>query len=232
MLKLIIKNLYPPKCLSCACDTETYDSICYECFNNIFIIKDPFCDTCAEPFENGYPEGACEYCTLHQPIFDKARAAFYYEGSTAQMVAGLKFRDKTNNLKFLSDKVYFASADIIDEVDIITAVPIHWRRLFKRKFNQSILIAREVAKLANLPSDFELIKRVKHTPPQASLNRNKRKDNILNAFKVAKEVKGKTILVIDDVMTTGSTLSEIARVLKLKGAKKVYVACIAKTILS
>ena len=161
------------------------------------------------------------------------RSAFVYDDISKNMLLLLKFFDKTSCASTLAKFMVHAGSDIIKEKpDLIIPVPLHYMRLIKRKYNQSALLANEISKLTDIKCDLFSLKRCKNTVPQVKFAGRERIRNIRGAFVVKKpeNIKGKNIVLIDDVMTTGSTLKECAIALKKAGAKKIYALTAARTI--
>jgi ComF family protein len=193
------------------------------------------CVKCGYPFEYDMGENAlCGECLSEKHKFDKARYALVYNEKVAEFISKFKYSDGTHNANFFADIMIKSAGDIIDEADIICSVPLHPKKLFSRKYNQSAILANNIARKVDISCDNFLIKRKKNNPPQASLSKIKRLKNIKGNFSIPEKSKGKiigkNILLIDDVMTTGATINECCKMLKKSGAGKIFVLTIAKSL--
>lgn len=231
----IIDFILPPRCICCGKTLNAKDGVCEECFNKINFITKPHCLKCGIPFEaaNSSDSKLCGLCIKDKKsTFRLSRSSMRYDDISKNMILAFKFMDKTENAKVLSQWLYIAGKEIFDEgVDIIIPVPLHYTRLLKRKYNQSALLAKKLSKKTGLKVDYSSIIRCKKTRPQVEFSGKARIKNISGAFKVKypKNIKGKRILLIDDVYTTGSTLKECAKVLKKAGAKSIDFLTVSKT---
>ena len=233
-LNKIWKLLFPNdiKCIFCGeeLDGTTSNLTCANCYRSLPFIK-TFCSRCGVSVAEGNT-GVCFNCKNANYSFDKARAVFDYSGDVIKVVHKYKFggiKDLSNPLSgFMCDA--FALMDI--EADIICAVPLHANRLKERKFNQSELLARDIENKFKIPY-LELCVKEKESPSQTTLDFKGRRDNVKDVFAINKEykkqIKGKTILVIDDIFTTGATCDELAKILKSAGAKCVNIFTLAHT---
>ncbi len=224
----------PNRCALCKVSLLQSKGLCHECWQRLTFILPPYCAICGLPFNNIADNAApllslCGSCTGQPPPFDKAYAALKYDKVSKQMILRYKYQDETALLPVLGDWLAMAGAALLDESDCITPVPLHWRRLFQRQYNQAGLLAQYLSKKRKIPARL-LLKRVSFTGPQGRLSRAKRFKNIKGCFKIKEKefIKGKNILLIDDVIASGSTVRECARMLKKAGANKVFVLAIAK----
>ena len=176
----------------------------------------------------------CAACLKHKRTFYRlSRSAVIYDNSSKNLILAFKFLDQTENANLLSAMLKVAGKDIFSEgVDIIMPVPLHYTRLIKRKYNQSALLAQKLSEMTAVPYDNFTLVRSRKTKPQVEVTGKERLTNVKNAFSVknSKLVKGKRIVLIDDIMTTGSTVKECAVVLKKAGAKSVDILTIARVI--
>jgi len=168
------------------------------------------------------------------PPFSRARAAFRYDEHSRALILKLKFQDETNLAPTLGRWLKNAGQELIKSSDIIVPVPLHYRRLVWRRYNQAALLAFHIHKLSNIPLCMEGLKRTRPTTPQSGLSRVERQKNVKRAFalhpKYAVDIKGKTVLLVDDVMTTGSTLHACTKALLKAGAASVNVLTLARTV--
>lgn len=209
-----------------------YPQACLICSNKINDLKaSPVCEDCIGKIkintEVSHVEGITENFA-----FDRAFYATMYDDVVKKCVCLLKYDGKTQLVKLLGKTMCdFAIKNInIDEIDVIAPVPLHPVKLRERQFNQSELLAERLAKKINKSMARDRLERIKNTAPQTELNRDRRIRNVRGAFMVKKNAnfKEKTILLVDDVLTTGATLHECAKVLKDAGAKKVVALALAR----
>lgn len=211
------------------CGTETFESdfICHRCKSRLSPITDKFCPRCGR---RTVADGLCLACKDDPPAFDAARAAFDYIPPESTVVKHFKFDNRPYLGKVLAPflaKTWTASGF---SADVVTFVPMTAKKERRRGYNQARLLAQETARLLHLPL-HPLILKVKESKTQHELNRAERLENLSGCFRLAEsaEVKGLSVLVIDDIITTGSTLSALAKVLKRRGAAKVYGLTFAAT---
>ncbi len=231
--------VFPPRCGSCGALTGSHGRLCADCWSKITFLHRPWCAACGYPFPYDLAEenALCIACMQHKPAFDGHRALLCYDEHSKKLVHNLKYHDKPLLLPLFGEWLMQAGSEWMDAEQklLIIPVPLHFLRLLKRRYNQAGLLAQALAKRSGIPLLPDGLKRVRRRPPQAGLSREKRLKNMRGAFAVnAKRrdsIKGATILLVDDVMTTGATLNACARTLKRAGAEKVYAVTIARTVL-
>ena len=202
----------------------------------LHFIEAPFCDHCGVPYSTDYGEGVlCPSCIADPPSFIAARAALSYNNAAGKFVSDLKFNDRLDQVAMLARWMIRAGGDVLKPGAIIAPVPLHWRRLAARRFNQSGLLAAEIAK----QSGFTLLQRAVHrhraTPPQREImSVSARRRNVMGAFQVkqkfAPHVRGAHVILIDDVLTTGATISAAAGALRRAGADRVDALVLARVV--
>ena len=220
----LINFLIPPRCVLCGDEIVLAQTLCPKCFSNITFISEPACKLCAS--ELPYEKYACTNCSkLTEIFYDHIKSVLKYDDFSKQLILKFKHGDKTQLSKFFSN-IMSAKIQYFDHTfDYIIPVPIHWKRYIKRKYNQSHLIASMLSKKHNIPISVNNLYRIKNTKMQHG-NIESRENNIRNAFKIQHNIfTNKNILIIDDVITTGSTINEIAKTLKQSGNAK-YVAAL------
>jgi len=237
MKKLLIKLLnliLPRRCLQCGRVIDTDEELCETCFNRLNFILAPYCRKCGHPLDDE-SEGAallCPSCLKKvKTPFRYSRSAMYYDEASKNLILAFKFMDKTENSHLLATMLKYAGRDIFEAgVDVLMPVPLHYSRLLKRKYNQSALLAHNLEKMTGIPADCLSLERHKKTRPQVEFSGVERVRNVKDAFRVKypQKVKNKRIVLIDDVLTTGSTLKECAFALKKAGAKSVDTLTVAR----
>ena len=234
ILKKILNIILPPRCVLCGKTVLSAHTLCENCFGKINFITMPYCKICGMPFGNEADANlskTCAECASKKRITRLNRSAFIYDDFSKKLILDFKFYAKTQSANILVKWLYAAGKDIFEGgVDLIMPVPLSYRRLLRRGYNQSALLARLLSKQTHIEADVFNLKKTKHTKPQSSLLGNARLKNVKNVFEVKNKdkVKGKRIVLIDDVLTTGATLAECAKVLLKAGAKSVDTLTVAR----
>jgi len=212
-------------------ESEALASVCPACEGKIEWVASPLCPRCGRVFPNrDGVDHLCGPCQTDPPPFTRARAAALYDedGPSGQAIKRFKYNRRLDMLPVMHHWLKRPLClDLIQEADLAAPVPLHPNRLRQRGFNQALLLAQG---LPEVPLERELLVRQRHTPPQAGLNPKERRDNVKGAFAVPRPdlVKGKRILLIDDVFTTGATVKECAKVLRRSGAREVDILTVAR----
>jgi ComF family protein len=177
------------------------------------------------------PDHQCGDCREKPPKFDRAVSAAVYENALAEAIHLFKYSKKANWSRPLGRLLCTRVADF-GKLDVILPVPLHSKRLRQREFNQSLLLAREVSLASGIPLQVDNLRRMRWTLPQIELNGDERRKNVRGAFEVIRpdRVQDQSVLLIDDVYTTGATVNECARVLKRAGAETVNVLTVARMV--
>ena len=232
---LALNVMFPPRCPACDAAVEVEGNVCPACFEKLTLIAAPYCECCGIPFVVSMgADTQCPECLTTPPAFAKARAAMVYDAVTAPMISALKFHDQWAGVPRYVALMQSAGAPLLHACDVIVPVPLHWRRLIKRKYNQAALLAYALSKASGKACLIDVLKKVAPTVPQMRLNREQRLKNVRRAFAVTPQarsnIEGKTILLVDDVVTTGATVDACARVLRDGGAACVHVLALARTV--
>lgn len=239
ILKSFINIIFPPTCIVCKHLTDKEDGICFECLGKIDFISNPKCSCCGYPFEVLYPDNKgntknyiCPRCSLFPPIYNKCLSSVRYNDASKKILLPFKHADKGHYAKVMGKLMATTMMEVKDDIDLIIPVPLHIKRMLKRKYNQSALLATRISNITNKEIAYNVLFRGKFKESQGHLSHNRRKANVFGNFKVknANLVKGKTVLLIDDVYTTGATVNECAKVLKFAGATKVIVLTFARIV--
>jgi len=234
-LFLIIRDiLFPPCCAACQARpfVQEGDRLCHDCLESIRPIEPPVCTVCGQPFHG--PQGTghtCGRCIKDPPSFNTARSAFQYHGSVRTLIHRIKYNDDGYALRALASLAM--EHVLLDYVkpDMVIPVPLHSKRLRKRGFNQSLRFAGMI--FPHIPLGIDVLSRTLNTKPQTELSMKERLRNVKNAFETASPLPEgvETILLLDDVYTTGATVRACAKVLKKAGAKEVHVFTVARTVM-
>lgn len=234
--------IYPPRCAVCGRflwrgplvrDTRS-PFFCPDCMADFHPLGSPLCPICGQPFSSEQTDDhPCEDCLRNTPFYDAAYAPYRYEGAILTGIHRLKYGSKSLVADAMGPLLaQFAIAHLDGLRDLLTMpVPLHPKRLRERGFNQSLLLARHVSRALHIDLDFLVLRRIRYTPPQTSLAKAERQHNVRGAFELKDQsaVRGRSILLMDDVVTTGSTLNECARILKKCGAQRVFGLSLART---
>ncbi|MEP7452068.1 ComF family protein [Phyllobacterium sp. SB3] len=220
--------LFPPVCAGCDKHVAEPGSLCGTCWSKVRFIEKPYCPVLGIPFSHDLgAEILSAEAIADMPPFGRARSVAIYDGVIRDMVHRLKYNDRTDLSRWMAGWMARAGRELIDDCDVIVPVPLHARRFWLRRFNQSAELARYLAGTSRRPFEPDALKRIKKTKQQVGLGPNERRSNVQGAFKVpvAQEIKvrGRNVLLIDDVYTTGATVKAASRALKRAGAKNVDV---------
>ncbi|MFH1422040.1 MAG: ComF family protein [Planctomycetota bacterium] len=233
-LNTALDIIYPRNCVSCrrTMPSEEKGFLCSDCYSRLRLIEN-YCEKCAaEVNQFANVSKGCQLCRYERFAFSGAVAAVRYDGIARNILHSFKFgKEKVAGIP-LSNLLIDAlrGASFISKISLIVSVPLSKKHFHERGFNQAEFLAHRVAKAFELPASYSNLIRIKETPPQAQLQPEKRRVNVKSAFAVKRpaEFSNKTILIIDDVMTTGSTISECASTLKKAGASRIYAAVVER----
>jgi ComF family protein len=229
----LLDAVLPPRCLGCGIIVDTPAAICGTCWSGIEFIADPLCHRCGRPFEFDVADRSiCGRCIAEPPIYDRARATVLYDDASRGLVLRFKHGDGLHLTPLFATWLSRTGAALLDDADLLVPVPLHRTRLFARRYNQAAILALEVGRRLSLPVDVLGLIRARRTPSQGTRTRAGRERNVRRAFQVtptfSANLKGKRVLLLDDVLTSGATVNACARVLLRAGAAKVDVLTIAR----
>ncbi len=233
----VMGGLFPQNCINCEGETEgDGEYLCELCRKDIQFIQSPYCNSCGAPAELSYDYPTenfeCGSCRDKMFAFDRARSLGLYDAGLKKLIHHFKYQSQPGVMREIAPllQAFFSARDEIGPEFYVSPVPLHFRKMKERTFDQSFLIAKEVARQLSLPLANGLLRRVKDTDSQARKTKTDRAKNIKGAFQVDRPdcVAGKDILLVDDVLTTGATVNEAARVLKRAKAARVYVFTLAR----
>jgi ComF family protein len=224
--------IMPPVCLSCRAPLASHDALCVTCWSGVDFIRPPICDRLGMPMPFGTGEVMVSAAAVADPPeHDRARAVARYDKTVRQLVHDLKFHDRHDVCRLLAGWMLHAGSELLTGADLVVPVPLSRRRLLWRRFNQSALLAREVARRSNVTFEPMALVRTRATRAQVGLTRSERRENVRGAFAVPAPfvpvIAGRRIVLVDDVITTGATVRSAAKSLKRAGAAGVDVLAVA-----
>lgn len=226
-------TLYPPACPMCRAEAAEIDGVCATCWRDLSFIAVPGCWTCGRPMPGvpmPEPDLVCDSCMRTDPVWRRGRAVLHYGGTGRRMILGLKHGDRADLLPLVTRWMMLSAGDIVAATDVIVPIPLHWRRRIKRRFNQSADLARHLSRAAGKPGSYRpaALWRQSFAGSQDGRNNAERRANVDGVFRARpKPVRGRSVLLIDDVMTTGATLNAASRALLAAGAVHVDVLVLA-----
>ncbi|MGL9759595.1 MAG: ComF family protein [Wolbachia sp.] len=200
LLKKVTNLIFPNICVSCECIIDENLNLCSECNKKINFLTKNYCNVCGVVIsDNIY---TCGKCITNPPPFKVLRSVFAYDQHSRNMIINFKFFDNLNYVKIYAKWIHQANQDTFQNAEVIIPIPLHKMRLFKRKYNQAALLAKELSKLSNLSYTPFAIKRLRHTTPQAGLSLKQREKNLKKAFKISNKeiIENKIVILVDDVV--------------------------------
>jgi ComF family protein len=233
--RVVLDMILPPRCLSCGEPVAGVRQLCAPCWSRAEFVSDPMCARCGLPLDYDVGSDAvCGACAQKAPVYQRARAALRYEGTGRSLILALKHGDRTDAAPALASWMARAGRDVLADCDLIVPVPLHRRRLFDRRFNQSAMLAAALGRIGGKPCLPGALIRARPTPPQKGLSRAARFRNLAGAIGlrngVGQTLTGRRILLIDDVMTTGATAESCTRALLRGGCAGVDVLTVARVV--
>ncbi|MDP6426561.1 MAG: ComF family protein [Rhodospirillales bacterium] len=230
-----LSALFPPQCLKCGAMMEADGALCGSCWPEVAFIGAPQCAACGRPFEYDIGEAAlCGACARSPPRYGRARAVFVYDQDSRGLILAFKHADQTHAARTFARWLRRAGEEMLDAADCLVPVPLHWTRLFSRRFNQAALLAQALGRECGCQAVPRALIRRRRTVPHVRMSAAQRWRNVRGAFAVhppsRARIEGKRIVLIDDVLTTGATVSTCADVLMRAGAANVDVLTLARVM--
>ncbi len=226
ILDRILRTVYPLACVACDRPVSRGHGVCEDCAES-FEPTFAACPRCARPFERD-TNVPCARCLTRRSSLTSCTAAFEYGGQLARALQRLKFSRRSDIARSLAPLLQEAFDQVAARCDLAVPVPLHWRRLRKRGFNQSARILAPLAKQSGIAATNHRLVRKHHTKTQTSLSRSRRIANVRGAF-VCKPLTATRVLLLDDIRTTGATLEEAAKALRRAGAREIHGFVVART---
>jgi ComF family protein len=233
--RFLLDLLYPPSCAACDRPVAEPDGLCPSCFSQLVPISAPLCPRLGLPFAISLgPKALSAEAIADPPPFDRARAAVVYTAVAQALVAKLKYSDRPELARLCGRLMAGAGREFWHDRPVLVPVPLHPVRQLQRRYNQSLELARVLGRLCDLPVMPDLVMRVKRTRQQVGLSASERLKNVAGAFRAhpraLERLRGRPVVLIDDVMTTGATLKALTRALKHSGADHIDVLVFARVV--
>lgn len=229
----LVDAVLPPQCLACDTPVAAAGGLCASCWAGLRLIERPVCERLGIPLPFG-AVGVSAAAMADPPPFDRCRAVALFGDVSRRLVHKLKYGDQMELARWMGGWMARAASDVTGQADMAVPVPLHRWRLWRRRYNQAALLAEAVATRCGLPVELDVLRRVRSTRQQVGLSATERKRNLAGAFAVTRKgketIRGKRVLLVDDVLTTGTTIETATRTLLRAGAGAVDVAVFAEVV--
>jgi ComF family protein len=234
-LRVALDLALPPLCPSCREPLGDGAGLCAACWSKLSLIEPPYCARLGIPFTYDPGPGLLSMEAIaNPPAYDRARAAVRYDDTARALVLSYKYSDRLDLAPMMGRWMARAGRELLADADALLPVPLHWRRLWARRFNQSAALAGAISDMTGVQVLHDALKRMRATPQQVGLSKTERADNVQGAFRVPAEEKanvaGRRLVLIDDVLTSGATADTCARALLRAGAAHVDVLVFARVV--
>ncbi|SOB95206.1 ComF family protein [Rhodobacter maris] len=230
---MVLHTIFPPRCICCGAAVSSDFGLCGPCWRETHFITGCQCEACGAPLPGAAEAKVlCDDCLASPRPWLRGRAAFTYEGTGRQLVLAFKYADRLDLVQPLGEMLARTAAPLISPGMVVAPVPLHRLRLVKRMYNQSALLAQSMARRVRLPCLPDLFERKRATRSQEGLNRAAREANLEGAIrlrpKYAERIRGRPLLIVDDVMTSGATLAACEEAARAAGSGPVSVVVLAR----
>ena len=223
----LIDILFPPRCSGCG---RWGDRLCGQCLANVIRIEEPICWVCGDPTRSRFQK-LCRRCNSKERSFNQVRSWAHYQGPIQDAIQNLKYQKDIGLSNLLAKPMISVINEMGWEIDLVTAVPMEEKKMIKRGYNQAALLAKPIAWEIGVPFNPQALTKLFPNKPQVGLSEQERLVNVIGVyFSEPEYVEGKTVLVVDDVVTTGSTLNACSAALKGSGALVVYGISLARSL--
>jgi len=227
--------LLPPHCLGCDMPVASTGTLCAQCWGRLKLIERPYCERLGTPFAYDLGEGAqSAEAIADPPPFERLRAVAAYDDMARKLVHALKYGDRLDLARWMARWMARAGGDVVAGAGVIVPVPLHRRRLWTRRFNQSAALGLAISEAKGKPFAPTALRRIRPTRQQVGLSAKERADNVRGAFRVPEAEKiavaGRRVLLVDDVYTTGATMKAATRALLRAGAEAVDAVVFARVV--
>jgi ComF family protein len=232
LMRTILHWFLPPTCVLCRAPANRSRDLCVGCEADLPSAA-AGCYQCAQPVGGALAEYRCGTCLQNPPPYDRLFALCYYEFPIRHLITGLKFHNELGYAQVFGELLAERLRHQYDALpEVLIPVPLHPNRLRERGYNQALELARPIAKRLDIPLDVRSCRRIRPTAPQMQVSAAERDKNVQGAFSIDPAFRAKHVALIDDVVTTGHTISELSRVLRQQGVQRIDVICCARTLLS
>lgn len=234
--RAVLDFVLPPLCLKCRTPVGDPQSLCGECWGKLKFLGEPMCACCGLPFPHALGAGVkCAACTARPPTYARARSALIYDDESRELILPFKHGDRLEAAQVFARWMKSAASDLLGETDLVMPVPLHWRRLLKRRYNQAAVLAQLVGKRSQIRVDCSTLTRALPTLSQGEMpSARARLRNVAKAFAVSEakrsSLSGRRVLLVDDVLTTGATINACAKTLLRAGAISVSAVTLARVV--
>ena len=235
-IQTVFQVIFPPQCVACSAIVSETDGLCPTCWRDTHFISGLVCDKCGTPLpgEDSDTDELCDDCIKIARPWNSGRSAVVYKGAGRKLVLGLKHADRTEVAKSAGKWMAKAGADLVSPTSLVAPIPLHNARLFKRRYNQSALLAQRFGVLHQIDVIPDLLKRTKKTQPLDGLNKDQRFELLHQAIKLTPryydKIRGADVILVDDVMTSGATFAAATEACFVADAKSVCIVALARVM--
>jgi len=235
-LKTLPERIFPALCAGCDYPVSQVGTLCGHCWQEVRFLEMPLCPVMGTPFIHDFgPHFLSGEAIADPPPFRRLRSVALHDGSIRHASISLKYYDRLDLGPWMARWMQRSGRELLADCDVIIPVPLHRKRLWKRRYNQAAELARALARISDKPYEPEALKRIKNTLQQAELSQSERQRNVAGAFRVPDhgliKIQGRSVLLIDDVYTTGATVKAACRTLLKAGAAEVDVLTFSRVLL-